>query len=180
MVMNLMNLMAPASAEELTPKYAHCADCRIEWVLVYVPMSAEKASRIMKSRAVCPRCGGKKRVFMGVLIRPTTTGDADGWIANGDTGTSSLTIWSVMTGREVPERHFHPDTPKDPSDFGRCYRLLQVMPAWRPCLPEVSAKYPEWKALVDVWHELTALYQEEFPSGSCPRLYARMQELLGE
>ena len=42
------------------------------------------------------------------------------------------------------------------------------------------AAYPEWAPLVAVWDELTALYEEELPSGRCPKLYDRMQQLRGE
>jgi hypothetical protein len=67
--------------------------------------------------------------------------------------------------------------PRDPADFGRCYRLLKVMPSWRDRLSEVSAQFPAWKSLVDTWDELTALYEEESPKQYLPKLYRRMQEL---
>src|SRR5271169_2270671 len=79
------------------------------------------------------------------------------WIRGWDTGISSETIWSVMTGKYVKSH----DIPYDPSDFGRCYRLLQLFPQWKPRLPEVSAKYIRWKPFVEAWDELTALYEEE-------------------
>jgi hypothetical protein len=101
------------------------------------------------------------------------------WLAGGDTGTSSITIWSVMTGRPRPKVGWWPDIPHDPADFGRCHRLLENFPAWRARLPEVSAKHPEWAGLVEAWDELTSLYLEELPSGRGPKLYARMTELEG-
>ena len=69
--------------------------------------------------------------------------------------------------------------PADPDDFGRCYRLLALIPEWRPRLGEVSALFRKWKPLVDHWAELEALYQEEVPNhrGSAPRLYALMRSL---
>jgi hypothetical protein len=106
------------------------------------------------------------------------------WIAGGDTGTSSITIWSVMMGCSMPrdrsDRGRAPSVPHDPSDFGRCHRLLELFPAWRSRLPEVAAKYPAWGGLVGAWAELTALYIEELPSGRCPRLWERMEELEGQ
>lgn len=103
------------------------------------------------------------------------------WLAGGDTGMSSKTIWSVMTGRlpRHADNWWEPSIPYDPSDFGRCHRLLEEFPAWRARLPEVADKYPEWKPLVEVWDELTALYEEEWASGQAPKLYARMKELRG-
>lgn len=99
------------------------------------------------------------------------------WLAGGDTGTSSITIWSVMTGCSMP-RGRRPSVPHDPDDFGRCHPLLELFPAWRERLPEVGARHPDWAGLVGAWDELTALYLEELPSGRAPRLWARMQALL--
>lgn len=101
------------------------------------------------------------------------------WIIGRDTGLSSMTIWEFMTGLPVWELHrwsgLH--TPRDPSDFGRCYRLLQHFPEWRSRLPEMAEAKPEWAPLVAAWDELVALYEEELPSGRAPKLYERMQEL---
>lgn len=110
-------------------------------------------------------------------LGPSLANTAEGrWLAGSDTGSSSITIWAVMTGHRRPRDHV-PSEPHDAADFGRCHRLLKLFPAWRERLPEVSALYPEWVPLVDAWDELTALYLEELPSGRAPRLYARMVEL---
>ena len=100
------------------------------------------------------------------------------WLAGGDTGISSKVIWSVMMGQPFDGgRWYHPDIPHDPSDFGRCHRLLELFPAWRARLSEVASAHPDWSGLVGAWDELTALYVEELPTGSGPKLYARMREL---
>ena len=117
-------------------------------------------------------CGARK-VLIGAIPKPTEEGDAIAWLSNGDTGISSKTIWSALTGNLIERTGI----PHDPSDFGRCYRLLKVMPAWRARLHEVAAKFPEWEKLIDAWDELTALYEEELPTGRAPRLYSRMKEL---
>lgn len=98
------------------------------------------------------------------------------WLQSWDTGLSSETIWRVMM-HETPQRA---DIPHDPADFGRCYRLLQKVPSWRKRLDEVALLYRRWRPFVAAWDELTALYEQEAPSGICPRLYARMRELRGE
>lgn len=82
----------------------------------------------------------------------------DAWIAGCDTGISSKTIFSVMTGRPFMS-DFRPDIPHDPDDFGRCYRLLEKIPEWRARMPEVAEKYPAWKGLVENWEGLTAMYE---------------------
>jgi hypothetical protein len=154
----------------------HCAKCDHEWSLGWLPCAVDLAVRLMK-HAKCPACGaGAKQVLSGPLPRATKDGDAIGWLTNGDTGISSKTIWFVMTGRPMPDT-FWPSTPSDPSDFGRCYRLLQVMPSWRARLPEVAAEYPEWKKLVAAWDEIEALYLAELPTGMARKTYDRMKEL---
>jgi hypothetical protein len=76
------------------------------------------------------------------------------WIVSRDTGVSSETIWSVMMG--VKPRWA--GVPLDVDDFGRCVRLLTVVPEFRPRIHEVTLVYPEWKPLIDNWGELERLY----------------------
>jgi hypothetical protein len=91
-------------------------------------------------------------------------------------GTSSATIFRVMTGRWPAGSRGDADTPSDPGDFGRCHRLLRVMPEWRARMGEVAAKYRPWVPLVAAWDELTALYETKDYSA----LYDRMKALRGE
>lgn len=155
------------------PMLVHCGKCHHEWAPALLPMEAGLLGRVLKA-ARCPSCGaGGKALLLGPFPKPTGDGDWRAWMQNGDTGTSSKTIWSVMTGETV-ERH---GIPYDPADFGRCYRLLKVMPSWRARMPEVATAHPAWAGLVAAWDELTTLYEEESPSGTAPKLYARMQAL---
>jgi hypothetical protein len=114
------------------------------------------------------------------------------WLLSGDTGVSSKAICAVMTG-SAKRDGFDPDTPHDPDDFGRCYRLLKCFPEWRERLPEVAAKHPKWGPMVAVWDELTALYEQCCePDGRytrrsydankevAGRLYERMRKLNDE
>lgn len=110
------------------------------------------------------------------------------WLLGPDTGISSLTIFSVLAstpalrqGAKGRLRNFGSDTPKDPADFWRCRQLLARFPGWRERLGEVAAAHPRsaWGRLGAAWEEMEALYAEEEPTGKCPKLYARMQELLG-
>lgn len=100
----------------------------------------------------------------------------DRWLHGCDTGTSSLTIAHVLGGVPMASDR-HPSEPCDPADFGRCSRLLDLMPGWRERLGEVAERFPRWAGLVAAWPELEALYAEEYPRGVAPKLYARMQEL---
>ena len=98
------------------------------------------------------------------------------WAAGRDTGISSLTIYHVMTGN--PIRDYWYSTPSDPSDFGRCYRLLKLFPQWKPRLQEVAVRFPEWKNLVSEWDALEKMYERELatPDPTYP-MYRRMKEL---
>lgn len=161
-------------SEPKEPFIVHCGKCSHEWAAAFLPMPINLFAKLAK--ALCPMCGSKQ-VLIGPLPKDTAEGDALAWIANGDTGISSQTIWAVLMGRQADPRHAYDNTPRDPDDFGRCYRLLKVMPSWRVRLPEVASKYPKWAGLVAHWEELTSLYEEELPTRSAPKLYARMQQL---
>jgi hypothetical protein len=99
------------------------------------------------------------------------------WRAGHDVGISSSTIAHVFARTGIVGGRA--DVPYDPDDFGRCYRLLKLFPTWRSRLDEVAARYPAWTALVAAWDELTALFEEESPSGRAPKLYERMRQLRG-
>lgn len=89
------------------------------------------------------------------------------WIESRDVGVSSIAIWTVMTGEKHPhlERgksyqvRWSNEPPRDVADFGRCYRLLNYFPEWRPQMEKMSARFPWWKPHVEHWTELMALYE---------------------
>ena len=105
---------------------------------------------------------------------------ANEWILSGDTGTSSKTIWAVMMDSLRDNAHcrmFNYDVPHDPDDFGRCFRLLKLIPEWRERISEMGEKLKKWKPFADKWGELEMLWRKELASGACPELYARIQAL---
>lgn len=121
------------------------------------------------------------RAMKGVRV------DSSDWLLSGDTGLSSLTIWATFTGQWQHLRWGRKSAskPQDADDFGRCYRLLRRYPEWRARLHEVVPHCPGFAPLVAAWDELTSLYEKEGrldPQGratrDCPKLYARMRELL--
>lgn len=81
------------------------------------------------------------------------TDRANAWIVGGDTGLSSKTLWAVMMGQKPPR----PSHPLDNGDLGRCTRLLNAVPEWRPRIKEMAGVSPYWAALVPRWDELEAL-----------------------
>ena len=103
------------------------------------------------------------------------------WIVGDDTGTSSKTIWAVMVGA-TPR---YAGEPSDADDFGRCYRLLALLPEWRARLPEVAARYPRWVGLVREWDRLTEMFERVVAGGGWNKaaslaLYHAMQPLIDE
>lgn len=103
------------------------------------------------------------------------------WMLSDDTGVSSETIVRIAMGVKPPKYGYF-DAPHDPSDFGRCYRLLKQFPDLKGWLPVVAKKCRPFAPLVANWEELESLWEEESKnkSGRAPKLYARMQELRGE
>lgn len=104
------------------------------------------------------------------------------WILGRDTGVSSKTILAVMMGviTQPTQCGFDYDVPHDPADFGRCYRLLKLFPAWRVRLEEVANLFPKWRPMVREWSELERTYERELPTGKCRELYDRMRLLVDE
>ncbi len=101
------------------------------------------------------------------------------WILSNDTGISSKTIWAVMMDVNISDirQTCSFDIPHDPSDFGRCFRLLELFPEWRTRLPEVAEQFPKWKPMVEHWPEMEALYREELPTSNAVKLYKLMKKL---
>ena len=102
------------------------------------------------------------------------------WVLAGDTGASSKTIVRIAVGVK-PAKGDYFDAPYDPSDFGRCYRLLKQFPELKKKMHVVAKKCEAFAPLVAHWDELTALWEEESNNGTgrAPKLYARMKELRG-
>jgi hypothetical protein len=165
--------------ETREPLTVHCGKCEHEWAIGFLPMPINALAKLAKGR--CPACQSS-RVKMGAIPRATADGDAIGWLSNGDTGISSETIWRVMMGRSTTGRQWD-SWPSDPDDFGRCYRLLLVMPSWRARLGEVAQRFPKtpWVALVEKWADVERLFLEEtggaLDNWSAPKTYELMKEL---
>lgn len=104
------------------------------------------------------------------------------WAIGRDTGISSMTIYQAITGNHTAYNDL--DIPYDPDDFGRCYRLLKLFPAWRPLLGKVIDIYPKWGPFVEAWDELTAMYEaagwhdeSRKAKSDGGKMYERMKEL---
>ena len=120
------------------------------------------------------------------------------WFLVGNTGVSSKTIVAKAIG-VTPG---HSGYPRDPSDFKRCYDLLQSVPDLYDYLPLLKEPFPGedrsyiqhyggdmhgaslrkcdvWTVLVDNWHELERVYEKELSRDDdrMPELYKKMQDL---
>jgi hypothetical protein len=98
---------------------------------------------------------------------------AAAWRSGHDTGASSKAIWAVMTGQQ-PERSAYP---MDEDDLGRCLRLLELIPEWKPRLPEMAVVSPYWAALVENWPDLERLSKFTAPSPLRNRMKAILRPL---
>lgn len=102
---------------------------------------------------------------------------ANWWIANGETGMSSKTMWNYFMGN----RGFEINHPHDPDDFKRCHKLLQAVPEWRGRMDELRGLSHAWSNLVDNWGKLTKMYEqnvaEDWKNYKKVGMYEFMQEL---
>lgn len=136
-----------------------------------------KSHRCCKLRQVGPACTYCFTFGHHYMSCPTLAynGAVNAWWHGPDTGASSKTLCSKLSGFALcPEA-----APLDPDDFGRCHRFLKAFPQYRSRIGEMR-KVSGWAALADVWDELEALYEAEYPSGKGPKLYKRMRELRGD
>jgi hypothetical protein len=145
-------------------------------------IKSHRSCKFDKARGLaCPHC-----FEFGHLVddcpRKQYAGDWRKWLNGPDTGTSSRMICNTLSPKDS-RALYDVDSqfgtvPLDPSDFGRCYRLLKTIPGWRQRIGEMH-DVPGWAPLVAAWDELEALYLEETVDGrgNALRLFARMQEL---
>lgn len=151
-------------------------------------MSPGVASALGATMAVCRSDdveAWEKEVSESAAHR--ANGDAEmAWLLGPDTGISSKSIFSVLASTDAlcsaarARLPWGPDVPHDPSDFGRCHRMLKAFPAWRERLSEVVAAIPKYRLMVREWAQMEALWEEEAPTGRCPKLYDLMQRLRDE
>lgn len=80
------------------------------------------------------------------------------WFVSGDTGLSSEAIAAHMSGAGSRKRM---DYPSDPSDLGRCLRLLDKIPEWKDRIGEMSQYSPGWAGLVKNWDKISKSMEDE-------------------
>ena len=94
------------------------------------------------------------------------------WFLSGDNGASSEAIVAHMTGcadillvedEEGADRApvFCCMAPSDPSDLGRCLRLLERYPEWKPRIQQMTVYGPAWAGICAQWDALVASMEAE-------------------
>jgi hypothetical protein len=108
---------------------------------------------------------------------------AEEWLDSRDTGISSESMFHYMalgihTG----------GPPSDPADLGRCLRLLDRFPEWKPRVAEIAAVGRGWERIAPVWSDLEASFIEEaggklpgpYERWRAPQTYRLMKQALGQ
>jgi len=103
------------------------------------------------------------------------------WVIGNDTGISSKCIAAFMCGADVQNRYC--DAPSDPSDLGRCLRLLELFPEWKPRMLEMSTVNDRWAKIVPHWEELGKIMADEVgidwsKGRNAKKTYDRMQAIM--
>lgn len=103
------------------------------------------------------------------------------WMVFGNVGVSSKTMWAAITGAVTEgKKGWTFDVPHDPSDFSRCLEFYEQCNLTTNDLQKVKKVFKWWAPFVDNWEKMVALWNEELPTGSAPKLYKYMQELEDE
>lgn len=106
------------------------------------------------------------------------------WIFGDDTGLSSKAICAHMLGISIGDRYNRQCHPWDPSDLGRCLRLLEKFPEWKDRMPEMAGLSKEWCNLIAHWDELSIQMENEVgidwkKARSAPETYRMMKAIIG-
>lgn len=101
------------------------------------------------------------------------------WALSDDTGSSSKFLARCALG--IDEVRDFVYVPRDPDDFGRCYRLAKLLNPTELTNALVRAEWHTggWKILRKHWSELSELFHDCFvqQNGDRTRFYKRWKEL---
>lgn len=94
------------------------------------------------------------------------------WATSNDTGLSSTAICRHMTTGNCAG-----DYPVDIGDFGRCKRLIDLIPEWRERMPEMAKYGRGWLVMAKRWDELTAAYGD---GKNRPKFFPLIQKVIAD
>jgi hypothetical protein len=93
---------------------------------------------------------------------PHLDADAQRWLAVGEQGTSSLTLFHHLAKIPLPRDRAEP---RDLDDFGRCKRMIEQVPSLRARLAEAADLSPAWARIVGIWDTLSSTLDDETAAG---------------
>jgi len=93
---------------------------------------------------------------------PGLSESATRWLASGERGVSSNTIFMHLTGIDAL-RGASPRYPSDPADLRRCRLLMEQVPELQPLFPMMAEVSPVWAALVGNWARICETMDLEAP-----------------
>jgi len=132
-----------------------CLNCGQEWEITY-PIKVKEFAEKLKGFNLLHKNCEKTWIEPQADQRDDVVKRAMWWIANGERGLSSETMWNCLIGNlDYPIHH-----PYDPDDFGRCHKLLQTIPEWKNELYRLCKLSAEWNNLVINWDKLTEMYEK--------------------
>jgi len=150
-----------------------CLNCGGEFALKY-PMGIgdmlEKTESFNKLHADCEKIWTEPEADQSKNAREK----AMWWIANGEKGMSSETMWNCLIGN-ADYRISHP---YDPDDFKRCWKLLEAVPEWKKDLHKLKPLSSAWSNLVDNWDKLNEYYEDMRKVKKANGMYEFMQTLI--
>jgi hypothetical protein len=160
-----------------------CFNCGTSYDLGATPQPVTIASAIMKQfekdHKDCPKTWEEPIAEPDDLDSlQAIAKNAQWWLANGERGISSETMFSYLNRQElrIGKNESHPH---DPSDFRRCYLLLKAVPQWRKpaYLNKMKPVSKEWSALIDNWDKLEVMLEEQMKTNKANGMYEFMQSL---
>ena len=114
---------------------------------------------------------------MSTTLSPASIASIGAWLVSNDTGRSSKTMACIALGATGKLRT---DAPYDPSDFGRCLRLVEVVPELRTCFGQIAEIEPRFAGILENWDALEAIFRRDLPTGTSSELYDRIKKLRGD
>ena len=121
---------------------------------VMCPQTAQMAGANLAAGEPEALAALRERLEAGALqaqqqATPGLSEAATRWLASGERGISSETIFSTITGIKVSDGC--KGHPHDPDDFRRCRLLLEQVPELVPLFHKMRSVSPTWHALADNW-----------------------------
>lgn len=138
-----------------------CFNCGMSYKINYpqpINMVTAMMSQFNKDHKACKPTWTEPT---NATIEKSELENAVWWAENGEHGMSSKAMFNCLSKNlNICKFGNYENTPSDPDDFGRCYKLLKAVPQWRLRLIELSVLSTGWKNLVENWDVLEKMYEQ--------------------